>query len=111
MVDAERQYVLFPKEIGLDEDGDNSDAGVASGVESNEPSQELSPGEDENGTNVQCYTEKGCRISGLGTLFFLLATLGRGRVERNQNQNGILHNHPNAILSLRNRLPQKEGRE
>jgi hypothetical protein len=80
MVDAERAYVLFPKEIGLDEDGDNGgssdwgDAGVASGVESNE----LSPDEGENGIDVQYGTEEGCRTSGLGTLFFLLTTNGGG---------------------------------
>lgn len=77
---VERAYVLFPKGIGLDEDGDNSgssdwgDAGVASGVDSNE----LHPGEGENGIDVQCGTEDGCRISGLGTLFFLLTTNGGG---------------------------------
>lgn len=80
MLDAERAYVLFPKEIGLDEDGDNGgssdwgDAGVASGVES----IELPPGEGENWIDVQCGTEEGCRISGLGTLFFLLTTNGGG---------------------------------
>ena len=77
---VERAYVLFPKGIGLDEDGDNGgssdwgDAGVASSVESNE----LPPGEGENGIDVQCGTEDGCRISGLGTLFFLLPTNGGG---------------------------------